>query len=132
MPLIPNPTGRLIEHVMRFRDQRHDVIAANIANADTPGYRAFELVLDGALGSGEGGAAAMRRSDPRHVGSGAEGARGAPGRSVAAPGAPRLDGNNVSLDQEFLKLTENRVLYQAAFELYENFGGLTRLAREVR
>jgi len=129
MPLIPNPTAGLIEQVLRFRNHRHDVLASNIANANTPGYRAFDVQL-----SAQGGGSkpiAMRTANPRHIQS-SPGSGPPPGVSHPSGAAPRLDGNNVDVDTEFLKLTENRLMYQTAFELYETFGGLTRLAREVR
>ena len=43
-----------------------------------------------------------------------------------------LDGNNVSLEQEFLKLSENGMLYQVTFELMDKWGGLNPIARETR
>jgi len=129
MPLIPNPTTGLIEHVLRYRNHRHDVLASNLANANTPGYRAFDLQLS-IHGSGPE-PITLRTSNPRHVqGSSAGGPL--PGISTVSRAPARLDGNNVDSDTEFLKLTENRLMYQTAFELYETFGGLTRLAREVR
>jgi flagellar basal-body rod protein FlgB len=130
MPLIANPTTSLLEHVLRFRNQRHDVIAANIANADTPGFRAFDLELSERLAGPDGGLA-LTRSNARHLGSGAAYGSAA-GTPVATRDAARLDGNNVSLDSEFIKLTENRLMYQTAFELYDGFGAITRAAREVR
>jgi len=111
MPLIENPTLKLLEHVLGFRDQRHDIIAANIANANTPGYRPFDLVLDQTL---------------------APAGESAAHRPVATGGPARLDGNSVSLDQEFVKLTENRMMYQAALELYDRWGALNGIAREIR
>jgi len=111
MPLIDNPTLKLLEHVLGFRDQRHDVIAANIANANTPGYKPFDLVLDNAL---------------------APAGESAAHRAVRVGGAARLDGNSVSLDNEFVKLTENRMMYQAALELYDRWAGLNGIAREIR
>jgi flagellar basal-body rod protein FlgB len=129
MGLIANPTLSLIEHVMRFRNERHDVIASNIANSNTPGYRAFDLVLDGALDAG--GSIGLSHSNPRHIADAGVGGTSI-GSALPTRDPARLDGNNVSLDNEFLKLTENRLMYQTAFELYENFGALTRVAREVR
>jgi flagellar basal-body rod protein FlgB len=115
--------------VLQYRDQRHDVIAANIANANTPGYRAFDLVLSDALGGGA--PLALTRTDPRHIApEGRSTSFG--GQTVASNAPPRLDGNNVSLDSEFIKLTENRIMYQTAFELHDKLKSLSRAARELR
>ena len=40
-------TVSVLEKVMDFRSQRHNVILSNIVNADTPGFKAFEIVMDG-------------------------------------------------------------------------------------
>jgi len=125
MPLISNPTTQILEHVLRFRDQRHDLIAANLANASTPGYRAFDLALNQALGDGP---LSLQGSDPRHFAT----QSAASGRTVASNAPARLDGNNVSLEDELLKLLENRTLYQTAFELRDRLASLTGLARDVR
>jgi flagellar basal-body rod protein FlgB len=131
MPLISNPTTKLLEYVLSYRNQRHDVIAANIANANTPGYRAFDLVLDEAAGTASN-AVLPRRTDPRHFGASSTQETSGNVRSLASDAEPRLDGNNVSLEDELLKLLENRTLYQTTFELRDRVANLTALAREVR
>jgi flagellar basal-body rod protein FlgB len=80
--------------------QRQAVAAGNLANLDTPGYRARDVQfgdeLDRQLGAG------LRATDPRHLGSSS-----GPDRGVAseAPGLQaRRDGNNVQLDRELLSL----------------------------
>jgi hypothetical protein len=78
-----------IERSMRFRVQRQGVLAANLANADTPGYRRAELHFEDALSS------ALAKTDPKHV-SGASHTPGAQCGSVHAAGggarAPDRDG----------------------------------------
>lgn len=130
MPLIENPTVKLLEYVLSYRNQRHDVIAANLANANTPGYRAFDLALDEAASAGAQ-SVVPRRTDPRHLGEAAA-PQGAGVQAVASNAPARLDGNNVSLEDELLKLLENRTLYQTAFELRDRIANLNALAREVR
>lgn len=129
MPLIPNPALQVLDTVLTYRNHRHDVIASNVANANTPGYRAFDLVLRGAV---DGGAPlAPRRTDPRHLSfSGAEARLGFD--TLASRATPRVDGNNVSIEEEFAKLTENRMMYQTAFEIRDKLGSLSRAAREIR
>lgn len=129
MPLIPNPTSKILQHVLGYQNQRHDVISANIANVSTPGYRAFDVVLQGEMSAGK--SLEPRTSDPRHMSIGD--AAGLIGSRLEVSRAPaRLDGNNVSLDDQFMKLTENRMRYQIGFELMDRWGSLMRLAREVR
>jgi flagellar basal-body rod protein FlgB len=130
MPLIQNPTTKLLEYVLSYRNQRHDVIATNIANANTPGFRAFDLLLDEAASSAPQGVV-PHRTDPRHLS--AQSTQESVGvRAIPSSEPPRLDGNNVSLEDELLKLLENRTLYQTAFELRDRIANLNSLAREVR
>ena len=65
MGLIDNPLSSILEKVLAHHSQRHDVIASNIANANTPGYTAFDLALRSQL---EGVAPLLVRStDSRHM-----------------------------------------------------------------
>lgn len=111
MPLIEDPTSKLIEQVLVFRNLRHDVIASNIANANTPGYKAFDLVLQEQMDE----TMPLDRS-----------------RLVRSREPARLDGNNVSVDQELQKLLENRTMYEVGMELMDRWGSLKKIAREVR
>ncbi|GAB4246387.1 MULTISPECIES: flagellar basal body rod protein FlgB [Deferrisoma] len=97
--------GPLVDE-LRYRQRRQAVIAANVANADTPGYRALDVRFERAL---ERAGLPMARTHPRHLG----GAR-APGRVevVAAGGVPRRDGNDVDIDREMAKLAQNQIEYQ--------------------
>jgi flagellar basal-body rod protein FlgB len=127
--LIPDATADLVARVMAYQNARHTAIAANVANANTPRYSAFDLAL--AEAKGEAAPLALARTDPRHL---------APDAGLVAAGArversdapARLDGNNVELDAELLKLTENRVMYQTALELYDRWQALRAFARDVR
>ena len=111
MPLIEDPTSKLIEQVLGFRNLRHDVIASNIANANTPGYKAFDLVLEEKMH----GTQPVDRT-----------------RLVRSSNPAGLDGNNVSMDQEIGKLLENRTMYEVGMELMDRWGSLKKVAREVR
>ena len=53
-------------------------------------------------------------------------------RLVRSSNPARLDGNNVSVDQELGKLLENRTMYEVGMELMDRWGSLKKIAREVR
>jgi flagellar basal-body rod protein FlgB len=96
--------------------QRQAVAAGNLANLDTPGYRAKDVrfgdLLDGELGGG----ASLAATNPRHIGAASATATdgGAP-ETVDAPGlAPRRDGNTVQLDRELLNMTKAAGDFSAA------------------
>lgn len=109
---------------LQFLAARTATIAENIANADTPGYVARDLKAPefGRLARAE----AMRVSDPRHM--------AGPGgvtktRTVLAPdGEASLNGNEVSVETQMMKLSETRMDYQLASGVYRKAVDLIRLA----
>jgi flagellar basal-body rod protein FlgB len=129
MSVIPNPVSTLLEQVLLYQDERQRVISSNVANYNTPGYRAFDLELRRSLDAQA--PLAVRVSDWRHLSEDPRLDRlGA--RLVRSEAEPRLDGNNVSLEDEFVKLMDNRMRYQALFELMDRWVGLGPIAREIR
>lgn len=129
MGLIDNPLASVLEKVLAYHSQRHDVIASNIANANTPGYTAFDLVLRHRLD--QASPLEVRTSDPRHMTS-SEGTDETGSTLVKSRNPAGLDANNVSLEQEFLKLSENQMLYQVGFELMDKWGNLNPIARDTQ
>lgn len=129
MGLIDNPLASVLEKVLAYHSQRHDVIASNIANANTPGYTAFDLVLRHRLD--QASSLEVRTSDPRHMTS-SEGTDETGSTLVKSRNPAGLDANNVSLEQEFLKLSENQMLYQVGFELMDKWGNLNPIARDTQ
>ncbi|HEX7085477.1 MAG TPA: flagellar basal body rod protein FlgB [Vicinamibacterales bacterium] len=78
------------------------VAAGNLANLNTPGYRAREVSFADALDGQLAPAAAMRATHPGHL----AGAPAEPATVTEARGLPsRRDGNNVQVDRELLAMT---------------------------
>ncbi len=108
----------MLEKTMELRSRRNSMIAANVANRETPGYRAQDLVfekeLETALHSDKPGP--LKVSDPRHFDGvkrqEIENVKGSQINSFNP--SPRMDGNTVDLDKEMAKLAENQLMYQAA------------------
>ncbi|MCP4752272.1 MAG: flagellar basal body rod protein FlgB [Proteobacteria bacterium] len=108
----------LLEKNMALRSRRNSMIASNIANRETPGYRAQDLVFEKellqAFHSDRPGP--LQTSDPRHF----DGVKREPIEQVEGQQInsfnpdPRMDGNTVNLDKEMAKLAENQLMYQAA------------------
>jgi flagellar basal-body rod protein FlgB len=91
------PVATALERYMDLLSARQKLIASNIANADTPGYRTRDLDFE----------AELRRL--------ADG--GAP-QSVEVSGLKsHNDGNNVSLDREARLLSETALRFNAAAQL---------------
>ncbi|MDX1561840.1 MAG: flagellar basal body rod protein FlgB [Gammaproteobacteria bacterium] len=99
------------EAALKFRAARMDVLAANLANVDTPGYKARDVEFADALrtASRQQG---LKRTDPRHIG----GTRSADSAALKyrVPYQPSLDGNTVESDLELARFAENAIGYQAS------------------
>ena len=112
---------------LNLRSQRTEVLAANLANADTPGYRArdidFKSALAAASGSGSGVHLATTRAG--HIGTATVSGMPAPELKYRTPLAPSLDGNTVDTQLEQAAFAENTVRYQATLSfLSSKFRGL--------
>lgn len=100
--------------------QRTQVLAANLANADTPNYKARDIDFAAALaaaGGAAGGALALAAPDAGQIASpSAVGADAAIGGYLKyrTPMAPSLDGNTVDTQLEQAAFAENSVRYEAA------------------
>ncbi|MBW1732243.1 MAG: flagellar basal body rod protein FlgB [Deltaproteobacteria bacterium] len=109
-------TFRALERAIDIAHKRHGLIAGNISNLETPGYRAkeidFRAALDKALEHDSG--IRLRRDDPRHMESGAISGRDF--ESFEEQG--EWNGYNwVNIDREMTKLIENNLRYRAANEI---------------
>lgn len=101
-------------NALLLRSQRQQVLASNIANADTPGYQArdidFAAALREATAGGTRGALAATRAG--HIAAPA-GARAEANLLYATPSQPALDGNTVDMDRERASFADNTVKYEA-------------------
>ena len=122
IPLLSGLAARL-----DFLASRTNVIAQNIANADTPDYAAKDLKAPDfkAMASA---ASQMRVSDPRHMG--AAGTAGASNYTVqrAPDGEASLTGNQVSIETQAMKLSQTRQDYALAASIYRKGLSMLRIA----
>src|SRR5690606_40710711 len=95
--------------------RRLEVLAANMANADTPGYKARDIDFRSALreATGAAGGGRLERTHERHLA----------GRAAASeqlkyrvPNQPALDGNTVDAELEQTAFAEAAVRYQASLD----------------
>jgi flagellar basal-body rod protein FlgB len=105
-------------NALTLRARRQEALAANIANADTPGYQARDFDFSKALeaanaASGTNGGASLARSAPAHVATGTTGGPATP-MLYRLPLQPSLDGNTVDMDTERMQFADNAVRYEAA------------------
>jgi flagellar basal-body rod protein FlgB len=101
--------------IVYLRSQRTEVLAANLANADTPGYRARDIDFKHALAaaSGQGGGVHLATTRAGHIGAATANGTPAPELKYRVPLAAALDGNTVDGQLEQAAFAENTVRYQA-------------------
>lgn len=122
MKTLEMSTGSLsmLNQAMDIRSLRHDLIAGNISNMDTPNYRSFDLSMKEALGSidGKDAGMALEQSHPSHIqGNGAGPDALNVRRSLPQPYSLKGDGNTVDVDGEMVKLAENSLMYHALAQM---------------
>jgi flagellar basal-body rod protein FlgB len=111
-----------LQAALTYHRERHTVLAGNIANLDTPGYRPKDLTrtLPGEA------ATQLAATDPGHLGS-MQSAQVV--TSFDDGGAMQTpDGNAVSLERELAKIDANRARYATAAELVSRRMALLRYA----
>ena len=123
--MISDPTLGALKRGLAVAALRHEVIAGNLANVDTPGYKRARVDFANYLGDAlerAGGRVSMARTDPRHI-SPERSDPGGPVVRVETDTTGRLDGNNVDIDVEMTLLAENALWYQALVrQVAEKFG----------
>lgn len=117
----------VLSQAMNMRTQRHQVLASNIANADTPGYKArdfsFESAMQNAMAGGAKSGVALARTDSGHIGAGSGSAHAAIQYRKETQSA--VDGNTVDMDVERTQIAENALQYQILTQLIsEKFKGV--------
>lgn len=101
---------------LNLRAYRQELLASNMANADTPHYKArdidFKVALDGALGKTQGGALALTQSASGHLAGTGANSFGAAVKFRDEQQAS-VDGNTVSMDVERAAFAENAIHFEA-------------------
>ncbi len=119
----------LHEEALRFRSQRAEVLANNIANAETPNYKARDLDFNAVLAAQQGAdaestALAVSRTDQQHIAIDGliDQVAGLRYRNALQPA---VDGNTVDSEVEKAAYTQNAIDFQASFTfLNSKFKGL--------
>ncbi len=106
------------QQALKIHSRRAEVLAGNLANADTPGYKARDIDFKAALQQVKNGMGdvSLRTTNPNHINS----AGTSPGRiddvlgemKYRIPSQPSLDGNTVDSLKEKAAFMENALLYQ--------------------
>ncbi|HEA51191.1 hypothetical protein LCGC14_2512010 [marine sediment metagenome] len=115
------------QHALEARVQRAEILANNMANADTPGFKArdldFQAMMQKAQDSMSG--FSMEKTQEGHMD--ISGGAGDSDLLYRVPNQPSVDGNTVDAQAEQTRFMRNAMDYQASFQfLNSKFAGMTK------
>ena len=112
------------QQAVNLRGHRQQLLASNIANADTPNYKARDIDFKNALqGALSGASGALTTTSSRHLATSPGRDAGAAPLLYRAPLQGSVDGNTVDMDVERSQFADNAIHYEA---------GLTFLTHEIK
>ena len=103
---------------LKLRAFRNQVLSANIANTDTPNFKARDIDFKAALGAARGDTTTLRTTSDRHVGSFSTSPIGLE-VLYRVPMQSSLDGNTVETDVEQAAFAENALQYRTTLQFLD-------------
>lgn len=130
MDLTDLPVFGALNRRMKWLNKRQALLAENVSNANTPGYRARDLKAQDfrELVLNETNRVSMRQTAGGHVaGTLEKGSRGSDTKQQEDYEI-LLSGNSVNLEEEMVKVAETQIEYQSVTGLYRKQMGLLKIA----
>ncbi len=115
----------LAEKRLVWTAQRQSVLAANIANANTPRFQARDVESFASVLSGSGSVEPVR-TQPSHLGGTAQ--THLASRASDPPKARSLDGNTVALDQQLTKVADTETTQSLVTSIWKKYMGMFSMA----
>ena len=128
---IDDATIKALAASIKMREMRQEIISSNIANAETPGYKAKRLSFEDALARAldVDGQENMNVTDDEHFNVGSGGFANLQPEVYEDPnGNASEDGNTVDRDHEMSQMAKNKILYDASVQLLNKKLGLMKYA----
>jgi flagellar basal-body rod protein FlgB len=128
------PLISMLRSRMAYLTQRQGLISQNVANADTPGYMPHDLngfTFSGAMEAAQGGGAGGMDTGPAadgHIALTASKPSGGFKPMVSPDSEATLNGNQVVLEDQMMKMNEARMDYDAAVGFYQKSLNLIQMA----
>ncbi len=126
---VEDKTLQALASALNFRKARQEIISSNIANAETPEFKAKRLEFEAALSRALDidGHQSLNASDSRHFNVGSGGFDNLQPEVVEDPnGIVSEDGNTVDVEQEMVRMNENTILYNALVQLVNKKMGMMK------
>jgi flagellar basal-body rod protein FlgB len=122
-----DPTVGNMERYLDGASRRQSLIASNLSNIDTPGFKTKDVNFEGELKSAMGTQGAMAQvTNDRHMPISLDSPRGLPGSVKEVEGLTlRNDLNNVNIDREMARMSMNSMMFSAVAQLIQKkFNGI--------
>lgn len=116
MNLLNNDRMNLMENSLNAAVMRQNTTANNIANADTPGYKAQKTVFQQYLNEAQGSTLQAHRTDERHLTFGSQSGNSQPEVVTQDNTMYNHNGNNVDIDHEMSEMAKNQIYYNSLIE----------------
>ncbi len=108
----------LLKKTLDLRSAKQQIIASNIANADTPGYAPARFEFEQELQQAIQSTGSSQNTHPGHIAIGGSNLASVTGTTTREPDSRGIgDQNGVSIDQEMMDLAENQLMYETAAQL---------------
>lgn len=116
MNLLNNDRMNLMESSLNAAVMRQNTTAHNIANADTPGYKAQKTVFQQYLSKAQEGQLQAHRTDGKHITFGNDTGNKEPQVVQRNNTTYNHNGNNVDMDHEMSEMAKNQIYYNSLIE----------------
>jgi len=126
MPITDIPILNMLRERMQWQQARQEVLAENVANADTPDYQAKDLAPLDFSQALTAASLTLDRTNPAHLAAAAGADSPFASRNAGYEVRPR--GNSVSHEDEMMNVAANQMDYEAATEMYTHSLNLIKLA----
>ena len=128
---VSDKTLKALTTALNFREMRQELISSNVANANTPGFKAKKMDFEEALARAldVDGQMQMGVTDERHHNVGNGGFNNLEPEIYDDPnGVVSENGNTVDVEAEMAKMAENKLMYDTLVQLINKKMGLMNYA----
>lgn len=115
-------TINMLGNTLDLRASRHKLLSSNIANQETPGYRAVDIKFEDELMKRQGGlqnANYLSGTNPGHITIGSP-SSASPSVIDRATDLAGYDQNSVGIEAEMARLSENTLMYNISAKILKS------------
>ncbi|WPY00557.1 Flagellar basal body rod protein FlgB [Candidatus Trichorickettsia mobilis] len=124
----PNTTNELLRSYLKLTSFKHKILANNVANINTPGYKANEVATpqksEDLQNVAKSRKLRLTTTSNKHLAGYNQQDNNFAVNKLRDPDELKPNGNNVSLSQQLTKISQNQINYDTALQAYKSSSGL--------